>query len=53
MALKQLMGIVRQQATVLSFADEFLMLTVLFLGLALLGIIMKRPAPVSANAAGH
>jgi DHA2 family multidrug resistance protein len=53
MALKQLMGIVRQQATVLSFADVFLMLTVLFMGLALLGIIMKRPVPVPANAAGH
>jgi DHA2 family multidrug resistance protein len=46
-AIKQMMGLVRRQAAVMSFADVFLMLTVLFLGLAALGIIMKRP--MSAN----
>jgi MFS transporter, DHA2 family, multidrug resistance protein len=53
MALKQLMLMVRRQAEVMSFADVFLMLTVLFLALAALGIIMRRPAPVAAGAAGH
>jgi MFS transporter, DHA2 family, multidrug resistance protein len=53
MALKQMMGLVRQQAAVMSFADVFLMLTLLFVGLAALGIVMKRPAPVAAEAAGH
>lgn len=53
MALKQMMAMVRQQAAVMSFADVFLMLTVLFLGLAAVGIIMKRPAPVAAGAGGH
>jgi len=53
MALKQMMLITRQQATVLSFADVFLMLTVLFVVLAAFGIIMKRPAPVAAGNSGH
>ena len=53
MALKQMMGMVRQQAAVMSFADVFLMLTVLFLALAALGIIMKKPVPVAAGAGGH
>jgi DHA2 family multidrug resistance protein len=53
MALKQAMRMVREQAAVLSFADVFLMLTVLFLVLAALGIIMKKPAPVAAEVAGH
>jgi DHA2 family multidrug resistance protein len=43
----------RQQAAVMSFADVFWILTVLFIALAALGIIMKKPAPVSADAAGH
>jgi DHA2 family multidrug resistance protein len=53
MALKQMMGLVRQQAVVMSFADVFLMLTVLFVTLAALGVMMKRPAPVGAGASGH
>ena len=48
MALKQMMAMARQQAAVMSFADVFLMLTVLFLALAALGVIMKRPAPAVA-----
>jgi DHA2 family multidrug resistance protein len=52
-ALKQMMGMVRQQAAVMSFADVFLMLTILFLALAALGIIMKKPAPAGAGAGGH
>ena len=53
MALKQMMGIVRQQASVMSFADVFLMLTVLFLVLAAFGVIMKKPAPATAAADAH
>jgi DHA2 family multidrug resistance protein len=53
MALKQMMGMVRRQAAVMSFADVFWMLTVLFLALAVLGVLMKRPALVAAGAGGH
>ena len=53
MALKQMMLMARQQASVMSFADVFMMLTVLFLALAALGVIMKRPEPVAAGAGGH
>src|SRR5262249_48746790 len=53
MALKQLMGMVRQQAAVMSYADLFLMMTVLFLALAAVGIIMRRPQKPAEAAAGH
>jgi DHA2 family multidrug resistance protein len=53
MALKQMMGMVRRQASVMSFADVFLILTVLFAVLAIAGVTMKRPAPVAAGAGGH
>jgi DHA2 family multidrug resistance protein len=43
----------RQQASVMSFADVFLMLTVLFVGLAMLGVIMRRPQAVGAAAEAH
>jgi DHA2 family multidrug resistance protein len=44
---------VHQQATVMAFADVFLMLTVVYVILAAAGIVMKRPAPVAAGAGGH
>ncbi len=54
MALKQMALLVRQQAAVMAFADVFLMLAVLFVALAALGIIMKRPGQPAAGAgAGH
>jgi DHA2 family multidrug resistance protein len=53
MALKQLMGIVRQQATVMAFADVFLILTVLFGVLALLSVVMKRPKIAGGGGSGH
>jgi DHA2 family multidrug resistance protein len=53
MAIKAMMGIVRQQAAVMSYADLFLMMTVLFLGLAALGLLMKRPQPAAEAAAAH
>jgi DHA2 family multidrug resistance protein len=50
-ALKQMSSMAREQATVMSFADVFLMLTVLFVALAALGVIMKKPAgPAPADA---
>jgi DHA2 family multidrug resistance protein len=54
MALKQMSLMARLQATVMSFSDVFLLLTVLFVGLAALGIVMKRPAaPAGAVAEAH
>src|SRR5581483_8738209 len=52
MALKQLTMMVHQQAVVMAFADVFALLTVLFVVLAGLGIVMKRPAPPSAAGGG-
>ena len=54
MALKQLTLIVHRQAVVMAFADVFPILGVLFVALAALGIIMRRPEPLAAAAAsGH
>ncbi|HTQ84534.1 MAG TPA: DHA2 family efflux MFS transporter permease subunit [Pseudolabrys sp.] len=53
MALKAMMGLVRKQAMVMSFADVFLMLTVLFLALAAIGVIMKKPAAPAGGGGGH
>jgi DHA2 family multidrug resistance protein len=52
MALKQLTLITHRQGVVMAFADVFLLITVLFLGLALLALIMRRPAQLPA-ADGH
>ena len=53
-ALKQMMGMVRRQAAVMSYADVFLMLTALFVALAALSILMKRPGAKSgAGGGGH
>jgi MFS transporter, DHA2 family, multidrug resistance protein len=43
--------LVHRQGVVMAFADVFLALTVLFVGLALLALIMKRP--VQSVASGH
>jgi DHA2 family multidrug resistance protein len=54
MALKQVTGMVRQQAVVMSFADVFLMLTVLFVVLAEMGVMMKKPqATAGGGGGGH
>jgi DHA2 family multidrug resistance protein len=45
MAVKQLNAIVHRQGVVMGFADVFLMMTLLFAGLALFGLLLKRPAP--------
>jgi MFS transporter, DHA2 family, multidrug resistance protein len=52
MALKQLNSIVHRQGVVMAFADVFLVLTVLFVGLAALSVVMKRP-PAAAPSGGH
>jgi DHA2 family multidrug resistance protein len=48
MALKQLSLITHRQGLVMAFADVFLLLTLLFIGLAFLALLMKRPAQVAA-----
>ena len=54
-ATKQLTGMVRTQAMVMSIADVFLALTVLFVAIALMAPIMKRPnlAPAGGGGGGH
>ena len=53
MALKQLSLIVHRQAVVMAFADVFLILSVLFVTLAALAIVMKRPAAGPGGAGAH
>jgi DHA2 family multidrug resistance protein len=53
MAIKQLNAIVHRQGVVMAFADVFAVLTVLFLALAALAIVMKRPVAAPTGAAAH
>jgi DHA2 family multidrug resistance protein len=53
MALKQLNLIVHRQGVVMAFADVFLVLTFLFLGLAVLSLVMKRPPAAAPSAEAH
>jgi MFS transporter, DHA2 family, multidrug resistance protein len=52
-ALQELFNMVRLQAAVMSYADVFLMLTILFLGVAAFGLFMKRPQAPAGASAGH
>ncbi len=52
MALKQLTLLTHRQGVVMAFADVFFLLTLLFVALAALAIIMKKPAQATA-AGGH
>jgi DHA2 family multidrug resistance protein len=52
MALKQLNQIAHRQGVVMAFGDVFLVLTVLFVGLAFLALVMKRPVQAPAPG-GH
>jgi MFS transporter, DHA2 family, multidrug resistance protein len=52
LALKQLTQIAHRQAVVMAFGDVFLVLTVLFVGLAAVALVMKRPAPVGGGGGG-
>jgi MFS transporter, DHA2 family, multidrug resistance protein len=53
MAMKQLNAIVHRQGVVMAFADVFLLLTLLFLALAALAVVMKRPPATAAAGGGH
>jgi MFS transporter, DHA2 family, multidrug resistance protein len=53
MALKQMSLMARREATVMSFSDVFLLLTILFVALAALGLVMKRPAAPAGAGGGH
>lgn len=53
MAIKQLTAIVHRQGVIMAFADVFLLLTFLFVGLALLALVMKRPPQAAGATAGH
>jgi len=52
MAIKQLGAIVHRQGVVAAFADVFLLLALLFMGLAVLALLMKRP-PEAAVPGSH
>ncbi len=43
MALKQIYNLTHQQGVVMAFADVFLILTFLFVGLAVLSLLIRRP----------
>ncbi|MBB4039530.1 DHA2 family multidrug resistance protein [Microvirga flocculans] len=52
-AVKTMSNMVRKEAMVMSFADVFLLLTVLFLGLTLALPFIKKPRAAGAGAGGH
>jgi DHA2 family multidrug resistance protein len=52
-AIRQLANMVAQQANVLSFIDVFLLLTVLFAGLAFGTLLMRKPAAAAGAGGGH
>ncbi|TNC72013.1 DHA2 family efflux MFS transporter permease subunit [Rubellimicrobium roseum] len=52
-ALAQMAGRLQGQAAVMSFIDVFLLITVLFAGLAATALLMRKPAANGAGAAAH
>lgn len=52
-AMRKLSGIVTQQSTVMAFADVFLLLTFLFIGLSAMTIMVQKPSGGSAGGGGH
>jgi DHA2 family multidrug resistance protein len=52
-ALKAMMAMVRLQAEVMSYADVFLIMTILFLAIAAFGLVMKRPQAPAGAGGGH
>ena len=52
-ATKKLAQLVRLQGTVMAIADVFLALTVLFLAIALLAPLMRKPKPGPGGGGGH
>src|SRR4051794_5989466 len=53
MAMKQLSQIVHRQAVVMGYGDAFFMLTLFYVGLALLVMLLKKPSPLAAGGTGH
>jgi DHA2 family multidrug resistance protein len=53
MALKQLNAIAHRQGVVMAFADVFLVLTFLFVGLAVLSVLIKPPRAGAPAGGGH
>jgi MFS transporter, DHA2 family, multidrug resistance protein len=53
MALKQMFDMVHQEGIVMAFADVFLLLCVLYVAFAGMIVLMSKPDPVAAGAAGH
>ena len=51
MALKQLMQITHRQGVVMAFSDVFLLLTLLFAGLALVSLLVNKPKAPAGGAA--
>lgn len=51
-ALAQMAGRVTEQATVMSFVDVFVLLTMVFAGLAVMALLMKPP-PKGTKAPAH
>ncbi len=52
MALKQLTLLTHREGVVMAFADVFFLLTLLFIGLGIMAMLMKKPTQAGA-AAGH
>ncbi|PRD42691.1 MFS transporter [Phyllobacterium phragmitis] len=52
-ALARMAGIVRQQATLMSFIDVFFILTVLFASLAIFAILLRKPGKPAGGGGGH
>jgi DHA2 family multidrug resistance protein len=53
MALKQMTQLVHRQGAVMAFADVFFALTLLFVALAVLSVLVKRPAAAGGGGGGH
>ncbi|MBN8920751.1 MAG: DHA2 family efflux MFS transporter permease subunit, partial [Rhizobiales bacterium] len=53
MALKQMSLMVRQQSSVMAYSDVFLMLTGLFVILAISSVVLRRPSGAVAGGDGH
>jgi DHA2 family multidrug resistance protein len=52
MALKQLMQMTHTQGVVMAFADVFYLLTLVFIALAVLSVLVHKPAPLTGGG-GH
>jgi DHA2 family multidrug resistance protein len=52
-AIKQIGGMVQQQAYVLSFIDVFLILTALFAVLSVCAMLMRKPGAAAGGGGGH